>query len=42
MAVGLKALLLVAAAAYLGAALMRVRKTSTAVVASPATEAPPG
>jgi len=42
MAVGLKALLLVAAAAYLGAALMRARKTSTAVVVSPAAEAPPG
>jgi hypothetical protein len=42
MAVGLKALLLAAAAAYLGAALMRVRKASAATVASPASAAPPG
>jgi hypothetical protein len=42
MAVGLKALLLVAAATYLGAALLRVRKTSTAPVESPATAPPPG
>jgi hypothetical protein len=41
MAVGLKALLLVATAAYLGAALARLRKTSAVAAASPESTVPP-